>query len=487
VPLPGWTIENLAAVPSTSFDPFVLPMPSDDLYRPETAALYTDLYQLTMLQAYWREDMRGQAVFDLFVRRLKNRNYLLACGLEQVLAHLESLSFSEEAIDYLAEQGLFEDAFLDWLSEFGFTGDVYAMPEGTPLFPDEPIVEVVAPIGEAQLVETFLLNQITYQTNVASKAARVVTVAQKGRGDRLVADFGMRRMHGTDAAMKGARAEYIAGVDATSNVAAGQAYGIPVTGTMAHSYVEAHESEIEAFRAFSDLYPETILLVDTYDTLDGVRKVIDLAEAKGDDFRVRGIRLDSGDLAALARDARGLLDDAGLKDVLIVVSGGLDEYKIADLLADDAPIDGFGVGTKMGTVADQPGLDSAYKLCGYDGKPRMKLSEEKSNLPGRKQVVRQYDGDTAVRDVIATHEEQYTGTPLLDRVMAGGERTEAGAPRPLDAIREHAAARTAELPARLRGLNSDGAAYEVTLSDALQERYHATRTDLEHAMAAEAA
>ncbi|MFB6098992.1 MAG: nicotinate phosphoribosyltransferase, partial [Salinibacter sp.] len=392
----------------------------------------------------------------------------------------------DEALDYLADQDQFEDAFLDWLSNFEFTGDVYAVPEGTPVFPDEPIVEVVAPIGEAQLMETFLLNQITFQTTIASKASRVVEAARMGDADRLVADFGMRRMHGTDAAMKAARATYIAGVDATSNVAAGQAYDLPITGTMAHSYIEAHDSEMEALRAFADLYPETILLVDTYDTLGGVRKVVDLMKETGDQVQVRGIRLDSGDLGDLAQKSRRLLDEAGLQDVMIFASGGLDEYKIADLLEGGAPIDGFGVGTKMGTSADQPALDSAYKLSGYAGEPRMKLSTEKSNLPGRKQVVRQYEEGLAVRDVIATDGEQLSGAPLLERVMADGERTEAGASRPLPALREHAEARLSELPDRLRALDPEVPDHEVVLSDQLEERLRSTRDTLEQQMAAEA-
>jgi nicotinate phosphoribosyltransferase len=297
----------------------------------------------------------------------------------------------------------------------------------------------------------------------------------------------MRRTHGTDAAMKGARAAYIAGVDATSNVAAGQAYDLPITGTMAHSYVEAHDSEMEALRAFADLYPETVLLVDTYDTLDGVRKAIDLMEETGDDVQIRGIRLDSGDLAELAHQSRRLLDEAGLTDVMILASGGLDEHKIADLLDRGAPIDGFGVGTKMGTSADQPAFDSAYKLCGYAGTPRMKLSAEKSNLPGRKQLFRQYEDGTAVRDVIATEDDQVSGAPLLERVMAEGERTEAGASRPVAALREHAAARRSELPGRLRTFDSDVPDHEVILSDALEERLTSTRKTLQKIMAAEAA
>ena len=462
-------------------------MPFDDQLRPDTSALYTDLYQLTMLQAYWREDMDEPAVFDLFVRRLKDRHYLVACGLKQALEFLETLSFSEEALDYLATQDPFEPAFLSWLADFEFTGDVYAVPEGTPVFPDEPLVEVVAPIGEAQLVETLLLNQLTFQTTIASKASRIVEAARAGGEDRLVADFGMRRTHGTDAAMKGARAAYIAGVDATSNVAAGQAYDLPITGTMAHSYVEAHDSEVEAFRAFSALYPETILLVDTYDTLEGVRKVIDMMDETDEDVQVRGIRLDSGDLAELAHAARRLLDEAGLTDVMIFASGGLDEHTIADLLDREAPIDGFGVGTRMGTSADQPALDSAYKLSGYAGTPRMKLATDKSNLPGRKQVVRQYEDGTAVRDVIATEDEQTHGAPLLERVMADGERTEAGAARPLTAVREHAAARLDELPARLRTPTAANRDYNVVLSDALEERLEDTRDALAETMASEAA
>jgi putative nicotinate phosphoribosyltransferase len=458
-------------------------MAFDDQLRPATAALYTDLYQLTMLQAYWREEMNEPAVFDLFVRRLKDRNYFLTCGLEQALEYLEHLSFSDEALDYLAEQDQFEDAFLEWLSDFEFTGDVYAMPEGTPIFPDEPIVEVVAPIGEAQVAETFLLNQITFQTLIASKATRVVHAATADGEDRLVADFGMRRVHGTDATLKAARAQYVAGVDATSNVAAGQAYGLPITGTMAHSYVEAHDAEMDAFQEFSDLYPETILLVDTYDTLDGVRKVIGMAEENGEGVRIQGIRLDSGDLAELAKQSRRLLDDAGLEDVMIFASSGLDEHKITRLLDRDAPIDGFGVGTKMGTSADQPALDSAYKLCGYAGEPRMKLSSQKSNLPGRKQIVRQYEDGTAVRDVIVTENENgHAGAPLLDRVMADGERTETGAARPLDALREHAAARVAELPPRLRALDKSDEGYDVVLSDAMEARLNDTRTALHEAM-----
>src|SRR5918992_1460795 len=285
-------------------------------------ALLTDLYQLTMVQAYWREHLHDEAVFSLFVRRLPpRRNFLLACGLDDALGYLESYRFTATDLDYLAGRPEFQRPFIEWLAGFRFQGEVRAVPEGTPVFANEPILEVIAPLPQAQLMETLVLNQVHLQTMLASKAARVVLAA---RG-RTVVDFGMRRMHGTDAALKGARAFYVAGVAATSNVLAGQVYGIPIAGTMAHSYIQVHHSELEAFRGFSAVYPETVLLVDTYDTLEGVRRVIRLAGELGDGFRVRAVRLDSGDLAALAFESRALLDQAGLQRVEIFASGGLDE------------------------------------------------------------------------------------------------------------------------------------------------------------------
>lgn len=464
--------------PTLTYLADVLDMQNSDWIDLDNAALFTDLYQLTMLQAYYREGMEADGVFDLFVRRLESRNYLLACGLGTVLDYLEELRFTDEALDYVASVGTFGDDFIEYLSRFQFSGDVYAVREGTPVFADEPIVEVVAPIGEAQLVETFLLNQITFQTNAATKARRVRHAA----GDRLVADFGMRRMHGGDAPLKAARAYYIAGIDSTSNVLAGQLYGIPVTGTMAHSYVEAHDVEEDAFRAFADIYPETILLVDTYDTLEGVRKVVELAERMGDAFRVQGVRLDSGDLAELAVESRKILDTAGLTNLSIFASGSLDEFKITELLSRGAPIDGFGVGTKMGTIADQPYLDSAYKLSGYTGKPRMKLSKEKSNLPGRKQVYRLFDGGRASHDVIATRDEQLDGEPLLAPMMIDGVRTKEGH-RSLREIREFAAEAMSAMPERLHSLQKSDPPYEVRLSDALRERFNETRARLEKVQA----
>lgn len=429
------------------------------------AALLTDLYQLTMLQAYWRSGMDREATFSLFFRRLPPaRSYLLACGLEDVLRYLENLRFDGDSLAFLATLDGFSPPFLDWLGELRFTGDVRAVAEGTPVFPDEPILEVTATLPEAQVIESFIMNQVHFQTVAASKAARVVEAA----AGRAVVDFGFRRMHGTDAGMKAARAFHIAGVAATSNVLAGRVYGLPVTGTMAHSYIQAHDGgELDAFRAFADLYPETVLLVDTYDTLAGVDKVIALARELGDRFRVRAIRLDSGDLAELAAAARGRLDAAGLEAVEIFASGGLDEHKIARLVAREAPIDGFGVGTGMGVSRDAPDFDIVYKMTAYAGAGRLKLSPGKPILPGRKQVFRRVEDGRAAGDVVAREAEELPERPLLRPVMAAGERLAAGRVG-LDESRAHAARRIAELPPRVRSLEPCGEPYQVAVSAELR-------------------
>lgn len=425
--------------------------------------LLTDLYQLTMLQAYAEEQMNETAVFSLFVRRMpEQRNYLLACGLDTALSFIETLRFDADALAYLASLGRFNDAFLETLARFRFTGDVYAMAEGTPVFALEPMVEVVAPIAEAQLLETFLMNQVHLQTVVASKAARVVTAA---RG-RTVIDFGLRRMHGIDAGLKAARACYIAGVAATSNVAAGQAYGLPVSGTMAHSYVQAHDDELEAFRAFARLYPDTVLLVDTYDTVEGVRKVVQLARELGPAFRVSAIRLDSGDLAALAIASRRILDEAGLERVQIVASSSLNEYEIARLLDAGAPIDGFGVGTEMGVSRDVPTVDIVYKLVEYAGRGRLKRSPGKEVLPGRKQVFRVEQDGVASHDVLAGHDETIAGRPLLEPVMKGGVRLPAGRVT-LQEARDRAAREATALPSRVRHNEPARPPYRVDVSAGL--------------------
>jgi nicotinate phosphoribosyltransferase len=427
-------------------------------------ALFTDLYELKMLESYLREGMAGEAIFTVFIRRLPpQRNFFVACGLDTVLEYLENVRVTEADLAYLDSLGYFSQALLDSLRGFRFTGEVRAVPEGTPLFANEPILEIRAPIAQAQLVETYVTNQIHLQTLLASKASRVVLAAQ----GRPVVDFGARRMHGIDAALKAARAFYIAGVVGTSNVLAGQQYGLPVAGTMAHSYVQAHDDELEAFRAFARAYPDTTLLVDTYDTLTGVRRVIELARELGDAFKVAAIRLDSGDLVELARASRKLLDEAGLRHVKIFASGGLDEYSVAKLVR-EAPIDAFGVGTSMGVSADKPDLDIVYKLAEYDGRGRLKLAADKPVLPGAKQLYRIDENGVAVRDVIARAGERLDGRPLLESVMRDGKRIEATR-RTLEQMRDYTRAEIERLPAALRTLEPPQQPYPVEVSAALEQ------------------
>jgi nicotinate phosphoribosyltransferase len=439
---------------------------------PDNPALFTDLYQLTMLQAYFHEHMTRDAVFSLFVRRLPpERNYLLACGLDTVLDYLEHLAFTPDCIGYLRSLGQFSESFLQWLGDFRFTGSVRAVPEGTPVFANEPILEITAPLPQAQVAETFVMNQVHLQTLLASKARRVVTAA---RG-RAVVDFGARRMHGLDAALKAARAFHIAGVAATSNVLAGKKLGLPVTGTMAHSYIQSHADETEAFRAFVSSFPETVLLVDTYDTLGGIQKVIALAETLGSNFRVKGVRLDSGNRLTLSRQVRTALDDAGLHQVEIFVSGNLDEYRIAELVQAGAPINGFGVGTHMGVSLDVPCVDIVYKLCEYAGKGRLKLSSGKPVLPGPKQVFRTLRDGRFVKDVIGCMDENLPGTPMLEPVMDKGKRLPAGV-RDLNTIRDGTQKQLARLPEAVADIHPADPPYPVEISPglaALQQRIKA--------------
>ena len=388
----------------------------------ENFALLTDLYQLTMAQSYFREGKTGLATFSLFIRSYPpNRGYFVAAGLRDVIEFLETFSFGAAALDYLSSLNLFTDDFLHFLSGLRFTGDVWALPEGRIFFPDEPVLEVTAPIIEAQLVETFIINQINLQSLIATKAARCVHAA----AGRPLVDFALRRTHGTDAGMKVARASYIAGFAATSNVRAGQRYGIPLAGTMAHSFVTSFEREIDAFRAYVASFPNNaILLIDTFDTLQGARIAVEVAKemaARGQ--RLQGVRIDSGDLEQLAIEVRRVFDDAGLKEVKIIGSGGLDEYDLARFTAAKIPYDSYGVGTKMGVSADAPWSDMAYKLVEFGDRSVLKLSTGKESWPGKKQVFRVHDNQGQLSgDVIALRGEQMPGAePLLTQVLQAGK------------------------------------------------------------------
>ncbi|HYB13900.1 MAG TPA: nicotinate phosphoribosyltransferase, partial [Streptosporangiaceae bacterium] len=406
--------------------------------------LLTDLYELNMAASYLRRSMTGKATFSLFVRALPpGRGFLVAAGLADCLRFLEDFSFTEDDLGYLRQVEGYGEDILRAFAGLRFTGDVRAVPEGRVVFAGEPLLEVTAPVAEAQLAETVLLNHVTFQTAVAAKAARCVLAA----GGAQLVDFSFRRAQGIDAAMAVARASAIAGFAATSNVAAARRYGLVAAGTMAHSFIEAFGDEQAAFTAFAEDFPGLItFLVDTYDTGRGVRNVIEVTR------RLRlpgpvGVRLDSGDLAALARMARAMLDEAGLADARIFASGSLDEYAIAALAAAGAPIDAYGVGTKMGVSADAPYLDSAYKLAAYDGRPVMKLSAGKTSPPGAKQVYRGPDGD-----VLALREEPPPPghQPLLVPVMREGRPV--GAQEPLAAARQRCRADLAWLPSAARAL-----------------------------------
>ncbi len=436
------------------------------MIEPRKSLLLTDLYQLTMLQAYFAQEMNDIAVFEFFVRRLpRNRNFLMAAGLEQVLQFLENLRFTGEDLDWVRRSGRFGKDFPDQLAGLRFTGDVHAMPEGTLFFADEPILRVTAPIAQAQLVESRIINLLHFQTLVASKAARAVLTAP----GKLLVDFGMRRAHGAEAALFAARASYIAGFDGTSHVLAGAEFGIPTFGTMAHSFIETHDSEALAFEHFARAQPENVtLLIDTYDTEAAAHKVAQLApRLKQAGITVKAVRIDSGDLALHAHNVRRILDAAGLKDIGIFSSGSLDEYALRNLLSQGAPIDGFGVGTSMVTSADAPYLDCAYKLQEYAGRARRKRSEGKATWPGRKQAYRAYDTNGVMAgDVLTLETDPQPGEVLILPMMRNGKCVQA--PETLEDIRRRAAEQLQRLPRRLRELE-DAPPCPVTVAPALRE------------------
>ena len=434
---------------------------------PGASALLTDLYQLTMLQTYYEHGMTDTAVFELFFRRLppKRRNFFLAAGLQQVVEFLERLRFTADELEWLARQEHFTPKFIDQLARLRFTGDVDAMAEGTVFFANEPILRVVAPLPEAQLVETRLMNLLHFQTMVASKAARAVLQAP----EKMLIDFGLRRAHGAEAGLLAARATYLAGMSGTATVLAGRLYDVPIFGTMAHSFIQAYDDELEAFESFARSHPENItFLIDTYDTEAAARKVVQLApKLARDGIRIRAVRIDSGDLAEHARRVRKIFDDAGLQTVKIFVSGGIDEFALRELLwTQRAPIDGFGIGSGMDTSYDVPTLDCAYKLQEYTGRPRRKRSEGKATWPGRKQAYRSYGPDGRMSgDLLTLEGDVQPGEPLLKPVMRGGRRL-AGLDT-LEQVRARARNDLARLPEELRELEP-APPYPVVISDTLK-------------------
>lgn len=432
--------------------------------QPSINPLLTDLYQFTMLQAYLDCNMHETAVFEFFIRKLPHcRGFLMAAGLEQVLHFLEHFNFSGMELDYLAKTGCFKKNLIDYLASVRFSGEVHAMKEGTIFFPDEPILRIVAPIPVAQLLESRLINILHLQTLLASKAVRC-TLASAGRASLI--DFGLRRAHGEEAALYAARASYIAGFEGTATVIAEPLFGIPVFGTMAHSFIEAHADEKTAFIDFAESNPGNVtLLIDTYNTISGARKAAEVAkilQRKG--IQVRGIRLDSGDLLELAKQVRAIFDDEGLHNLLIFASGNIDEYLLQALLDGGAPINGFGVGTKMDTSSDAPYLDCAYKLVEYAGKPRLKKSDGKTTWPGRKQVFRRHQNGKMQKDILALEGDNLGGKPLINPVMTNGERV--SETPSLKEIRAHALAEVDSLPTGLKQL-SDASAYPVDISPSL--------------------
>ena len=428
-----------------------------------TSPLLTDLYQFNMIQAYLEHGETKTAVFEFFVRKLPaQRGFLVAAGLEQALEFLENLRFSAEELEWLASEGRFGAGLLDYLAGFRFNGDVHAMREGTVFFANEPILRVTAPLPEAQLVETRLINILHFQSLIAAKAARMVLLAP----NKLLIDFGLRRAHGADAGLMAARASYIAGFAGTATVLAKKEFGIPIYGTMAHSFVQAFDDETAAFENFARARPDNlVLLIDTYDTEAAANKVVALApRLKAAGITVRGVRLDSGDLVALSRSVRHILDDGGLADVTIFASGGIEEEVLTAFAREQAPIDGVGIGTSLTTSSDAPALDCAYKLQEYAGLPRRKRSFGKATWPGRKQVWRRYGADGRMAgDVLSTEDDDQSGATLLQPVMRAGQRIQ---PQPtLAEIRAHAARELECLPEPLRRL--EPRSYPVEVADAL--------------------
>jgi nicotinate phosphoribosyltransferase len=433
-------------------------------YAPELA---TDLYELTMAESYLREGMNREATFSLFIRDYPaDRSYFVSAGLESLLQILPDFRFSDESLRYLASLGKFSTRLIDYLGDFRFSGSIRAIPEGRIFFAQEPVLEVTAPIMEAQILETLVVNVIQLETMLASKAARI-SAAASGKG---LIDFGMRRTHGVEASLKAARASYLVGFRGTSNLLAGKIYNIPVFGTMAHSYITSFHSELEAFHAFARTFPDnSVLLIDTYDCIAGAFKAVEVATTlKKEGKNLVGVRLDSGDLADLSRQVRNILDKAGFPDVKIMASGSLDEYRLEQLENSGAEIDIYAVGTRMGVSADAPYLDIVYKLVEYDGRPILKLSEGKKTWIGKKQVYRFYnpDGKTDSDLVCLLDSGRQPGEPLMELVVNAGQRVKA--PESLMDIRARFSTEWQKLSENLKSIHP-GQLFPVQVCHSLEE------------------
>ena len=426
-------------------------------------ALITDLYELTMAYAYFREGKNEPATFDLFVRPpVAHRRFLLVAGVDAALDYLENLYFAAEDLQYLEDLGIFDAEFLDYLTKFRFTGEVLGFPEGAIAFPGEPLLRVTAPRIEAQIVETYLLNAVNHQTLIASKAARILLAAG---ADAMLVDFSPRRDPGEEASLKVARAAYLAGFNATSNLEASRIYGIPPSGTMAHSYVMSHDDELEAFRSFARHYYRPLLLIDTYDTLNGAENALTVARELAQEGReVLGVRLDSGNLVELSRQVRAKFDRAGFPNIKIFISGDLDEYRILDFQNQGGSAWGYGIGTRLGISEDSPALAGVYKLVHDTRGPQIKKSPGKVTLPGRKQVWR----EAGYHDTLGLEGESLPGTPVLQALMREGKRL--APPQDLHKLREQVRHTLLGLPTELALIQSEpNPTYPVQLSAALAE------------------
>lgn len=449
-------------------------------WRSMTKALITDLYQLTMGAAYQLNDKTSVSTFDLFIRKLpKGWGYLVAAGLEDVIRYIEDLRFTDQDIQHLDSLNILPKSYLDSLKDFRFTGDISAVPEGTVIFPNEPIIRVTAPKIQAQFIETYLLNKINFQTLIASKASRIIHAA----GSAPVMEFGLRRAHDESAALNGARSSYIAGFAATSNVEAGRLFGIPIAGTHAHSFVMSFDSELEAFRAYAKAFPDNCtLLIDTYDPIQGAKNALIIAkELESQGHRLKAVRLDSGDLAADSKAVRSILDQGDAKYVKIVASNDLNEHRIAALRAAEAPIDSYGVGTENITSRDCPALPGVYKLAediDKSGNPigRIKLSKDKATLPGKKQVFRLYRDGKFVEDVIGLDGEDVSAAPLLVQIFSQGKLVYR-LPS-LDQIRDYARSQFNALPTTVASIDTP-AKYDVRTSPSLDRLLIETKNRME--------